>query len=485
MITLLATDNIYMEISRFNSKEELNRRGFWNINRIPLESASELFRYINDAVREEIGNLVIDIDVYEDKIYFINQLKKIQRLGGFDLYILAVTYNRKDLIIKRLIEEGVNANNIFTGSVDSVCRLLNSNILKDTEKTSPSEEFVHSEEPQQESIPAIDRDPKPETVQKETVIEDKPIYFQSNNKLVQDKPEKTENTDPPLPYTYIEKTNPEQQSLSLNYPISLNPVADTSLTENIFCGLGHSNLNNERFRVLIEEYKQAATNNIRYSAVTIGVTGAGRRVGTTTQALQFVLFLKNSGNTAAYVEMHGKDHLSMYLNVFSEEVQKRSIINENHFTIHDIDIYRSARAMGEAKNNYSYVVCDYGDCSSNELNSFLERDIKVVVGCIKPYEVEPLKTFFSIDCDDINYIYSFVDSSLHQDVIKEMDTAGERTYFAGYTPNLFDYGSNDQIYAEILKRYAHLINAGVAHKVIKSSKILDRNRKVHDRASYE
>jgi len=165
-----------------------------------------------------------------------------------------------------------------------------------------------------------------------------------------------------------------------------------------------------------------------------------------------VQYLKSNGYTAAVVEMNDGGNLSAHIKHMPDHLQKQSILDANHFLLGGIDIYRHARSIVEAKSGYQYVVCDYGDGSEGEITSFLERDVKVVVGCIKPHEVKLLDPFFSIDGDDINYIFSFVDSSLWDEIRDEMGAAATRTFFAGYAPDILKYAGDDHIYEQLLAK---------------------------------
>ncbi|MCL1829875.1 MAG: hypothetical protein FWG21_00425 [Oscillospiraceae bacterium] len=621
MISILATDDHYNRIVQFNLEEELNRRGFWNIIRIPEGNPVTVNDFVKSFIIDnDIENVLIDIDVYENKLKVIELIKKLSILSGFDLYIAALGYTRKDTLIKHLLEVGVDAGSIFTGSIDSVCKLLASNILKEPERIQLELPKDTVEEPEriQLELPK-DSAEEPERIQLELPkdsAEDSVLQIKTNNdslpssiaspvdaeiqdmlgamnsrlmeilgesdklKRTGDSPgdivresavkKKTEvqiidhskkDTIPSevVPSSLFEEENVlpdtdsiidsitqnddtletvfeiqpltslEQRVASYIEPIDSeqivepdvetidyrpnvqdhiidlqNPVLShlpsehnqQSLTQDIdaihkvresveqsYYDFNQqqeirpreiscfdqtedikereaSGINQEIEKVAadtsphketvetVESYPRFYT--ARHMAATIGVIGAGRRVGTTTQALQIVQYLKTNGYSAAVIEMNQTGHLLSHLRFMPEHMQMQHIQDSNHFTINNIDIYRMPRSIIEAKSLYDYVVCDYGDRSDTDITSFLERDVKVVVGCIKPYEVKLLEPFFSIDSKDLNYIYSFVDRSLWDDIRDEMGSAADRTYFAGYAPDIFRYASDNHIYEKIL-----------------------------------
>jgi len=143
MISILTVEDHLNHILQFNLEEELNRRGFWNIFPIPHGTPKSVNEYVKNYVMgQDIENVVLDIDVYENKLLVLELIRYLKILSGFDLYVIAVGYNRKDVILKHLIEQGVDTNCIFTGSIHSVTKLLASNILKDSEKVALDSEKV-------------------------------------------------------------------------------------------------------------------------------------------------------------------------------------------------------------------------------------------------------------------------------------------------------------------------------------------------------
>ena len=193
---------------------------------------------------------------------------------------------------------------------------------------------------------------------------------------------------------------------------------------------------------------------------------------------KIVQYLKNCGFHTAIVEMNNTGHLSSHLNLMSDELQQQSIFDNNHFMINNIDIYRLARSVVEAKSLYEYVVCDYGDGSSIDITSFLERDVKIVVGCLKPYEIKLLHPFFKVDGVDFNYIYSFVDKALWDDIRMEMGEAAGRTHFAGYAPDFFRYAGDDHIYGQILTEIRVFKQQQIIENESKTNRLLSLVRQI-------
>lgn len=198
------------------------------------------------------------------------------------------------------------------------------------------------------------------------------------------------------------------------------------------------------------------------SAIMIAFAGAGRRIGVTTQAMQTILFLKNQDRKVALIEYHGRTALEMYLEITSEK--SYVLHDENHFQLYGTDIYRNANAFLKVKNTYDYLVFDYGALEDiKDITSFLDKDIVVVVGGVKPFESNQLSQAFSVDDGTINYIFSFVPTADKKDVKNLMEESGNHTYFAPYTPDYFSYCGDDDIYTAITKIHSR-VTTGQAKK---------------------
>lgn len=202
--------------------------------------------------------------------------------------------------------------------------------------------------------------------------------------------------------------------------------------------------------------RQSPRSNLQ-TALTIGVAGAGRRIGTTTQAMQLALYLQSHGEEVAVMQMNSiydevmryNSNLDQYITQFPAEAVE--LIDSEHFRINDIDIYRSGKSIAAAKRDFRYLVCDYGDYSAlHDTSAFLEKDVKVIVGGVKPWEVELMNAAANADDGSFYYIFSFV-LPLDRKVVRErMAESGDKTFFATDAPDFFSYCGNDEIYSNIV-----------------------------------
>lgn len=193
---------------------------------------------------------------------------------------------------------------------------------------------------------------------------------------------------------------------------------------------------------------------------TIAIAGTQPHIGTTTQAIQLIQYLQLMGNKVCYVEMNTNNYIQNLQNTY-EDIER---IEDGHIKFEHVELYDAKHIKGLMKKEYDYIVKDYGDHQSgfNE-PSYIEQDIKIFVGGVKPNEV-----FFTYEIlkqpefDDVSFIISFVDAAAQEDVGAMFDyTVGHRkynrssrVYFANYAPEPFEYTGISN------KTYSDLLNAG-------------------------
>ena len=170
------------------------------------------------------------------------------------------------------------------------------------------------------------------------------------------------------------------------------------------------------------ETKERKEEKNRENRVTmIGVAGAIARMGTTTQAIQFVKYLHFSGYRAAYNE--------------------------------GVDMYYRPDRLQDVLKQYDYYVYDYGVFSEHGFNkiSFLEKEIQIFVVGSKPGEFD--RTYQVVKNNFYNhnfYIFNFTAETEKKDLLELMEEKAGDTFFAGEVRDPFSYNGEDGIYEKIL-----------------------------------
>lgn len=168
-------------------------------------------------------------------------------------------------------------------------------------------------------------------------------------------------------------------------------------------------------------------------AKTIAVAGCIGHIGATTQAIQAVKMIKDLGLKVCYMEMNRTEYLDNILRLYSQAEDKDSFVRFS-----GIDMYKRNYAKKVSKQNWDYIVRDYGpaDVNTFEESSFAEQPLKIVVCGSKPNEIFKTQDLL-VDpiYDDAYFIFSFVPEEERLDLLSLMGDRSNKTFFAG---NVFD-----------------------------------------------
>lgn len=182
-------------------------------------------------------------------------------------------------------------------------------------------------------------------------------------------------------------------------------------------------------------------------AVTVAVAGASPRIGTTTQALQLLLYLRAKDYSCAYLDMCGSGKMEQLSDIY----ESCDRINGHEFTIQGQHIITNGKLLMQARSEYDYVICDYGPYQDIlEPVSFWEKDVKILVAGTKPWESAQLPAVFADDDGSLRYIFSFVPSVDESSVREQMAESADKTYFAPYAPDYFSYSGVDELYSALV-----------------------------------
>lgn len=181
------------------------------------------------------------------------------------------------------------------------------------------------------------------------------------------------------------------------------------------------------------------------AAKTIAVAGAGERIGTTTQALQMLLFLRAHNRKAALIEMHENPCLSSYAQVYSD-----AVLEKDSCIINGSRLYFSKKALPTIQKEFDFLVLDYGVYRNCAVQELADSDAAIIVCGIKPWEAEEINYTFRENNEKYHYLFSFVPKNDEENVTAQMEEFSQRTFFAPYSPDMFQYNGNDELYKALL-----------------------------------
>lgn len=179
----------------------------------------------------------------------------------------------------------------------------------------------------------------------------------------------------------------------------------------------------------------------------IGVAGCMSRIGTTTQALQIVKYLTLKGYKACYIEANQSGWILEYMSSRTED-EYRYTEQIGLVSYKEMDLYTNRQYIPMIKKkDYDFFIYDYGCYQEGtfEKMSFLEKNIGIIVGGIKPKELDATDQIMNdtLTQNNIYYIFSFIDTdtSDKNDILEMMDDKADHTSFAAYAANPFTYSS--------------------------------------------
>jgi len=179
--------------------------------------------------------------------------------------------------------------------------------------------------------------------------------------------------------------------------------------------------------------------------VSIGIAGTETHIGVTTQCLLIVQFLNSLGMKACYI--CGRDEIE------NLEVDKKRVVKktDNLLVYSGIDLYSKNSSIEAMNYGYDFYIYDLGVLNDTNMDNFTSKDIKILVGGLKYWEMPntiPLLTKFE-DSKDLHHIFNFCTA----DIKREWKDYYNNTYFAEYTPDPFAFDVNTEIYHSIFKDY--------------------------------
>lgn len=193
----------------------------------------------------------------------------------------------------------------------------------------------------------------------------------------------------------------------------------------------------------------------RKQTITVGVLGTQEHIGTTTQALLITKFLSELANTSAcYIETKNTNGIKSIKDYYQETVFDEKI---HRIVYENIDIYTSEGNTAEILSfGYDFLVYDMGsylNFDEKDKESFMQKDIKIIVAGNKAWETSSLKKVKDeLSKNDLTFIFNFTpedEKIIIKDLLKKVT---EKIFFADYTPYPFQV-KNKFIFEEIFKNF--------------------------------
>lgn len=182
--------------------------------------------------------------------------------------------------------------------------------------------------------------------------------------------------------------------------------------------------------------------------VTIAVCGTERRMGTTHQALLLTKFLHSVGFKVCYLEANKHKAIGLLEGVYDVEKDSK---NAGCISLDGVDMYYGYIFSEVAAKGYDFFVFDFGSFEEIPPEVFLTKDIKIVVGGSKAWELAAYEKLYKemSGYKDLNFILNFVADNEHRNMTQLLKQYKNRVHFSDYAPYLFEKGVNHHVYSKL------------------------------------
>jgi len=188
--------------------------------------------------------------------------------------------------------------------------------------------------------------------------------------------------------------------------------------------------------------------------ISIGVCGSENHIGCTHNALLIARFLKDIGFKVAYLEAN-ENHDIITLNQGSSQ---QVMHNESKKLLQAAGVnlfYSGFNMVKVMAEKCDFYIFDLGVLRKDNVELFLMRDIKILVGGTKAWEFTKVKGIVEIlgTKNTIHYLLNFTVESEKARLLSQMEGAKSDTFFTEYEPNPLAAGANLEIYKSIFREY--------------------------------
>jgi serine/threonine-protein kinase len=172
----------------------------------------------------------------------------------------------------------------------------------------------------------------------------------------------------------------------------------------------------------LEAQLSAIMNNKKYtfnpgSSIEIGIAGAQSRIGTTHLSFRLCGYLNRQNIPCLYIEQNKSRCLWQISNRYIGLKRDKDIIRMNGISMICADDSPTADISG-----YNVLVKDYGCLNMNNMEQFLESEIKILILGAKDWELEYSEETLELisEYKDVIFLFNFVDGRQFKQVIKNM-----------------------------------------------------------------
>lgn len=187
--------------------------------------------------------------------------------------------------------------------------------------------------------------------------------------------------------------------------------------------------------------------------VSVAVCGAEPHIGATHNALLITKFLKDTGFSACYLEANENQKIFSIKSLYPQS----SSFNERRYLLQcfGVDIYSGFNISEVMAHNYDFYVFDLGVLTQDKMMSFLTKDIQILVGGARPWEITILQEAAKkIGAKKQTYFFlNHLIFGEEERLCSLMPDLRRQIFFPEHVPSPFTSGVNRSIYKIVFKEY--------------------------------
>ena len=187
--------------------------------------------------------------------------------------------------------------------------------------------------------------------------------------------------------------------------------------------------------------------------LTIAVCSAQPHAGATHVAIQITKFLNDIGFKAAYLEAQEKRSILYLKSLYPQ----RCNANERKSLLQcfGVPLYSGFKISEVLSYDYDFFIFDLGTLTKDILTSFLTKDIQILIGGSKAWELAEIAEAVKLigERNSINIFLNHVIPNDKNRLFDFMEGLRSYTYFMEYSPNPFQSGVNLETYKKVFSKY--------------------------------
>jgi len=197
-------------------------------------------------------------------------------------------------------------------------------------------------------------------------------------------------------------------------------------------GMSESYIKEKFGLALMLESKQ--TYNFSQKEMVISVAGAFQRIGTTTIALGFAMYLKSLGANVCYVEANKSGHLELIADYYKMKS------NGPLFGYNGIQLQKLGVANDEM---FDVIIYDLGVLKEKAVRGMLHSDISILVAGDKSTEIGDLgKAKEQLGEQNYNTIINFSNGEKKENI-----------HYLNQVKDMFSFKENEDVYNKMIENY--------------------------------